>query len=76
MPRLYDLENDRDEKFNLIRKAPEQAQRLFAVIRDWNAKLPIPAESLILSPRDVENNQHLFDSLGYVGRDAADPTKK
>ena len=34
--------------------------------RLWNDKLPIPPDSLIESPRDVENQKRLLKGLGYT----------
>jgi arylsulfatase A-like enzyme len=75
-PRLYDLERDPEERFNLYRKEPEAASRLFEKIRTWNLSLPIPADVLLESPRDIVNQKRLFERLGYTGGEFADDPKK
>jgi len=65
-PRLYDLERDPEERFNVVQKHPEEASRLFAKIRTWNESLPIPPDFLLDSPRDRENQRRLLEALGYT----------
>lgn len=76
-PRLYDLERDPGERFNMFRKEPEQASRLFEKIRTWNDNLPIPNDVIIPSPRDIENQKRIFRTLGYTDDETSrDPKKK
>lgn len=74
-PELYDLAADPAETRNLFPKERDVAERLFAVLRDWNEKLPIPILDVQPSHRDMEN---LFNRLGYteggIGMDV--PQKK
>lgn len=65
-PRLYDLEEDPEEKFDQLMKRREEAERLFSKLRDWSEKLPIPADAVPLGPRELENQQKLFRALGYT----------
>ncbi len=65
-PRLVDLRGDPVEKFDRIEKEPAEAQRLFAVLRDWSDKLPIPPDVMLLTPRDLENQKVIFTGLGYT----------
>ena len=64
-PRLLDLDGDREEKFNRFHREIDEAERLFALLRDWNERLPIPIHLVLPSARDLEN-QALFDKLGYT----------
>ena len=66
-PELYDLGSDPEERFNRIAREPEEAERLFAVLRDWNDKLPIPVHLVQPSHRDIENQRRRFKELGYTG---------
>jgi arylsulfatase A-like enzyme len=68
-PRLHDLENDPEEKFDKLESDPLEAQRLFAVLRDWSEKLPIPPDALILTPRDRKNQEINFHRFGYTGEE-------
>jgi arylsulfatase A-like enzyme len=70
VPRLYDLHRDPEERFNQFKKEPVEAERLFAAIRYWNENLPIPPDSLLESPRDIENQKRLLRKLGYVDGDS------
>ena len=76
-PQLVDLEGDREEKFNRFHREVDEAERLFAVLRDWNDKLPIPIHLVQPSHRDLENQRLRFKMLGYteggIGQD--DPKK-
>jgi arylsulfatase A-like enzyme len=65
-PKLVDLREDPEEKFDKIEKEPVEAGRLFAVLQDWSGKLPIPPDALLLTPRDRENRKNLFRQLGYT----------
>jgi len=65
-PRLFDLQSDPEEKFNLVRKEPTEASRLFEKIRTWNLSLPIPADCLLESPRDVETQAQVLGRFGYT----------
>jgi arylsulfatase A-like enzyme len=76
-PHLFDLERDPEERFDQLAKEQDEAARLFAVIRDWNEKLPIPPDSLVESERDIENQHRLLNGLGYPGdEDASGGPKK
>jgi arylsulfatase A-like enzyme len=75
-PRLYDLQRDPEERFNLFRKEPEEASRLFEKIRTWNESLPIPSDLLIQSPTDIENQRRIFNELGYTEGATSKPPKK
>ena len=66
-PKLYDLREDPEEKFDRLGRNPDDAQRLYAVLRDWSEKLPIPPDALLLTPRDIENQHNLLRGLGYTG---------
>jgi arylsulfatase A-like enzyme len=66
-PQLVDLEGDPEEKFNRFQREREEAERLFAVMRDWNEKLPIPVHLVQTSARDRENMELLLDRFGYTG---------
>lgn len=66
-PELYDLEGDPEEKFNRFNREKDEAERLFAVLRDWNDKLPIPIHDVQLSHRDQENLRLRMIQLGYTG---------
>jgi arylsulfatase A-like enzyme len=74
-PRLFDVREDPDEKFDQFEKAPEEAERLYKVLRDWSDKLPIPPDAAPLSPREQENLQHIFNSLGYPGDPDDEPKR-
>jgi len=63
-PELFDLEGDPAETSNRFQSEPEEAERLFAVLRDWNERLPIPIHLTQPSHRDLEN---LMRRLGYLG---------
>ncbi|MFN0007900.1 MAG: sulfatase [Planctomycetota bacterium] len=66
-PELYDLEADPEENTNMVQHERDEAERLFAVIRDWNEKLPIPIHDVQPSHRDMENLRRRLIELGYTG---------
>ncbi|NUP95432.1 MAG: sulfatase [Planctomycetaceae bacterium] len=71
-PRLYDLENDPQERANVLEKAPDEARRLLAALAEWDASLPIPRLEILMSERDVTENARRMAELGYgdgVGKD-------
>jgi arylsulfatase len=75
-PRLYDLGSDPEEKFNLVRKESSVASRFFEKIQTWNLSLPIPADCLLESPRDVETQADAFRRFGYTeGKPSGDGPK-
>ncbi|HEV8113985.1 MAG TPA: sulfatase [Planctomycetota bacterium] len=74
-PRLYDLQSDPEERFNLLRKEPAEASRLFEKIRTFNDSLPIPPDSILESPRDIETQKQLLGKLGYTESDPPGPKK-
>jgi len=65
--RLFDLAADPDEEQSVFEARPEDARRLYAALRAWNAAMPIPQSDLAPSARDREQ-QALLDSLGYTER--------
>jgi arylsulfatase A-like enzyme len=76
-PQLIDLEEDPGERFNRFSREPEEAERLFAVLRDWNERLPIAVHEVLRSHRDLENQKRIFDTLGYTesGIGVQEPSK-
>ena len=74
-PRLYDIRDDPEEKFDRVERDPETARRLFAVLQDWNRKLPIPPDAILKTPGDIESQGHLLEGLGYTG-DSEDEPKR
>ena len=64
--RLFDLEHDPQEHNNLLREEPEQAERLLAALRAWDAQMPIPVSEMRRTPRDLEQEE-LLKQLGYAG---------
>jgi arylsulfatase A-like enzyme len=65
-PRLHDVREDQEEKFDRIERDPDEARRLFNVLRDWSEKLPAPPDAAPLSPRELENQRRIFQKLGYT----------
>jgi len=76
-PELFDLEGDPQEKFNRFGRERDEAERLFAVLRDWNDKLPIPVHLVQVSQRDRENLRLRLIQMGYTenGIGADEPSK-
>lgn len=62
---LYDLERDPGETRNALADAPLEAERLLAVLREWDAQLPVPRSDVVVSDRDREAAANLIRSLGY-----------
>ncbi|HVS18397.1 MAG TPA: sulfatase [Planctomycetota bacterium] len=72
---LYDLERDPDEHANAIDAAPTEAERLLAVLRAWDAQLPVPRSDVVSSQRDIEAQANLIKSLGYSDGVGAVPVR-
>lgn len=64
---LYDLESDPGETRNVLSEAPLEAERLLAVLRAWDARMPVPRSDVVESDRDLEAQAQLMDALGYGG---------
>jgi arylsulfatase A-like enzyme len=64
---LYDLERDPGETRNVLGEAPLEAERLLAVLREWDARMPVPRSDVVESDRDLEAQAQLMDALGYGG---------
>jgi arylsulfatase A-like enzyme len=62
---LYHLAQDPGETRNVLAEEPEQARRLFAVLSEWSASMPIPRYEMSASERDLES-QELWRKLGYT----------
>lgn len=65
-PHFYDLVVDPDERHNAILQRREDAERLLAALREWDAQMPIRRDELVMSDRD-EEDLRLFRELGYAG---------
>ncbi len=63
--RLFDLVADPGELKNLLTERTDQAERLVAVLRAWNERMPAPASEMVMTARDLEQEQILQD-LGYT----------
>jgi hypothetical protein len=74
-PRLFDVREDPDEKFDRLEKERDEGELLYDKLRQWSEGLPIPPDAVPLSPREMENLRHLFNSLGYPG-DSEDEPKR
>lgn len=72
---LYDLERDPDEMHNAIQDSPDEAERLLAVLRAWDALQPVPRSEIVLSHRDLETQANLMKALGYADGIGAEPTQ-
>lgn len=64
---LYDLASDPGETRNVLAEAPLEAERLLAVLRAWDARMPVPRSDVVESDRDLEAQAQLMDALGYGG---------
>jgi arylsulfatase A-like enzyme len=64
--RLYDLEQDPDERENALGRLPAEAQRLLAVLRDFDARMPVPRSDVVVSQRDIEALRLNLQRLGYA----------
>lgn len=64
---LYDLASDPGETRNVLSEAPLEAERLLAVLRAWDARMPVPRSDVVESDRDLEAQAQLMDALGYGG---------
>jgi arylsulfatase len=74
---LFDLERDPGELHNALQAAPAEAERLLAVLREWDAQLPVPRSDVVLSDRDLEAQANLIRNLGYAdGVGAEEPPKR
>ena len=62
--RFFDLEQDPEEGHDLFPEAPPDMYRLWAVLRRWDASMPLP--EYITTDRDLEQIRWLVD-LGYAG---------
>ena len=71
-PRLYDLALDPGEEHDIASERPEDADRLAAALRAWNASLPIPLHDTLPSDRNVENQRVLLRALGYTEGEVED----
>jgi hypothetical protein len=65
-PRLFDLVADPDERANLFAGESPEVRRLFAVLREHDARMPIALNAVVRSRRDRDRSQ-LMDELGYAG---------
>lgn len=63
---LFDLQADPGEMHNALGDAPTEALRLLAVLREWDAQLPVPRSDVMLSDRDIEASANLIRNLGYA----------
>jgi arylsulfatase len=64
---LYDLQADPGERENALDKLPAEAERLLAVLREFNARMPVPLSEIVHSDRDREAEERLLRELGYTG---------
>lgn len=64
---LFDLQEDPDELHNALGDAPLEAERLLAVLREWDARMPVPRSDVVVSDRDIEAQRHLLNQTGYGG---------
>jgi arylsulfatase A-like enzyme len=64
---LYDLQEDPLELVNALETHPEheQAERLLAVLRAWDERMPVPRSDVMVSDRDIENAEKAMKLLGY-----------
>ena len=63
--RLFDLLEDPHELHNVLIEHMDQAERLVAALRAWNAEMPIPEHTMVMTARDFEQ-QNILNSLGYT----------
>ena len=75
-PRLFDVRDDPEEKFDRVERDPETARRLYAVLQDWNDKLPIPPDAILKTPGDIESQEKVLKGLGYTGDSEEDEPKR
>ena len=73
---LFDLQQDPGELSNALQAAPLEAERLLAVLRDWDAQMPVPRSDVVISDRDREAQANLIRSLGYGGGVGAEEPQK
>ena len=77
-PRLFHLATDAGELHDVIDGEPAQAERLFAPLKDWDARMPIPRTDIVKSALDRRQLQLELRRLGYadgVGQDVDPPQK-
>ena len=72
---LYDLEQDPEQRTNLVLSAAARADTLLQALREMDASLPIRSDLLRLSHRDHSQVQ-AFDALGYGGHMEEDERKE
>ncbi len=63
---LYDLVADPEERKNALDRLPAEAERLLSVLRDFDARMPVPRSELIESTRDIEAQRLRLQMLGYA----------
>lgn len=73
---LFDLEQDPGELRNVLADSPLEAERLLAVLRAWDASMPVPRSDLVESDRDLEAQAQLMNALGYGGGIGAESSRK
>lgn len=64
--RLYDLQADPGEDRDLLAAEPAVAAELLRELRAWDARMPIPKDEVLLSPREIEALKARFGALGYA----------
>jgi len=65
--RLYDLLADPLERSDVLGQVPAEAERLLAVLRDFDARMPVPRSEMVESQRDIEAQRLQLQRLGYAG---------
>lgn len=64
--RLYDLDADPGEERDLLASEPAVAAELLRELRAFDARMPIPKDEVLLSPREIEALKARFGALGYA----------
>ncbi len=76
---LYDLEADPGERENALDRLPAEAERLLAVLREFDARMPVPRSEVVESGRDIEAQRLRLEQLGYaegVGQGVGSPRRR
>jgi arylsulfatase A-like enzyme len=65
---LFDLQEDPQERRECSAAHPEVVERLLAVLREWDARMPVPRAAIRRSGRDLEAERRNFERLGYTDK--------
>ncbi len=66
---LVDLQADPNEMHNAAAEHPDEVKRLLDALQAWSKTMPIRHADEVLSQREIDEQNRLLHTFGYVGED-------